>query len=93
MKLVLDTELKVDCVTTADNRAWLGSKSWNFEKPSTASPRPLLVKQRHPKSQVLPTNAYVLSDQTWICCVQDASERERKESKRSAKGQSLWLIV
>ena len=33
-------------MTEAKNiAAWLGSKSWNFEKPSTASPRSLLLKR------------------------------------------------
>ena len=32
--------------TEAQNiAAWLGSKSWNFEKPSIASPRSLLLKR------------------------------------------------
>ena len=35
-----------------DNTAWWDSKSWNFEKPSTASPSSLRVKRMHPRSSL-----------------------------------------
>ena len=35
-----------------DNTAWWDSKSWNSEKPSTASPRSLRVKRMNPRSSL-----------------------------------------
>ena len=35
-----------------DNTAWWDSKSWNSEKPSTASPRSLRGKRMHPRSSL-----------------------------------------
>ena len=35
-----------------DNTAWWDSKSWNSEKPSTASPRSLRVKRMHPRNSL-----------------------------------------
>ena len=36
-----------------DKTAWWDSKSWNSEKPGTASPRSLRVKRMNPRSSLL----------------------------------------